>query len=121
MSPSGIAALIEAYSQQGIRENFERRLAQWRAERMSEITAPAEPKIVGRWQQDSLTIDFYDSGKVMIWFDPTFRLRTSTGEGLRENTASLRGYVELTPRPASSTRTFANPSSASSSPTQLQS
>lgn len=79
------------------------------------VAAMSDPTILYELKGDGVKIDFYDNGKIIVWFKPVYNVRMNTGEGPRENTQTLYGFVELTPRPATGTRHLAGPSA----PTQM--
>lgn len=120
-----IIPLEGEYSPQAIRQKFEARVEEFQRERAGLKTMDGVPVLVGEWIFDGVKlslklagaqIDIYPNYKIVMSYDPTYHVRLNTGEGTRENTASLRGFVELTPRPASGTRALER----SSAPTEIQ-
>lgn len=75
----------------------------------------SEIAVVGRFKWGETEVVFYSNGKVQITYPATCQVQMNTGEGARENTASLYGRIDVNPRPASGTRQLVSPSA----PTQL--
>lgn len=75
---------------------------------MSDIAQ--EPSVLGRLRWGETEIVLYSNGAVQLTYPATCQVQMNTGEGVRENTASLYGRIDVRPRPASGTRNLAGPS-----------
>lgn len=123
----------EDYSAPALHRKLDDRAAQFNIQRQAQplppppIPQPPQPYIQpeqqpvilwetrGEGPSAGVKVRMFSNGKLLILFPPTFRVVLNTGEGPRENTANLYGYVEINPRPASGTQHLSKPSA----PTQL--
>ena len=75
--------------------------------RRKRLALRAEGKVINaKLELPGITLIVTPELGLVILYDSTIHVKTDSGPGMRENTASLRGRIEMMPRPASGTQAF---------------